>query len=575
MSYNQQLSQSIIHQQRHKTLFPSVKTETYHPIILVKKDILDWIRNNKDAMIRGSASGPVAIDTVVESSHSGNATSLAKTITVATGNSNLAIVAITILSNSGAVSSVTGAANAFNKIVEWTGPAQTGRTISVWISLAPATGSNTITSNFPTAGSQTLGLYSLYNVDQTTGFYSNSQTNQGASGTTPTINITPKSLYSMCIDCATALGSLSAGNKTQGWIDNALSNDQSASQYVISLANLNQLTFTWSVTSAAWSNVVVEIKASAQPVAVSDTPSITESVSKKITKAVSDTILTSDSTQQVKSGADQVSDSPTVSETVSKKVGKAVSDTVVSDDSVSVSLGKKVSVSDSVVIDDSVTTTTKRTVSVSDTVTTDDSVSKQLGKVVFDNVTITEVIKVPQRVNISDQISTTETVSKKVGKSVSDTVSTTDTVSEQATIHKFLTAKYNVYAFVNKTSTVKYQILNYVVKDLNAVYTIFNTINNIMTAEYQIYNNVIKTITSKYNIFENVIKTITAEYSIRNLIHKRLTAKYTVHSVYQIVFHFRSHIVRALSGTSHVVRVKSFISKIKRVITFNSYRDGR
>ncbi len=212
-----------------------------------------------DPLPKANATTVVGVDaTNLGTFVSGTISSASSTITVG-NNTNRALVAIFYSDNAVTVNSVTGAANSFNKIYENTNQ---GLTTSIWISLNPNTGSNTITANFNSQTTQAeLGVYSLYNVNQTTGYVSsNTQSNSGT--TNPSTNITPTSTNNLILDGVATGGTLSTPSQTQAWLTNPSGASHFGSQYKANLSNLNTLTYSWTQTGSVWNQVVVEVLAS-------------------------------------------------------------------------------------------------------------------------------------------------------------------------------------------------------------------------------------------------------------------------------------------------------------------------
>ncbi len=213
--------------------------------------------------------GTILIDPVLYDisgeTNCGTGTTCTQTITVA-GNSNRAIVALVATwspaPGTTITSSVTGASNPFTKIKEYCDESYFGSCISAWISLSPAAGSNTITATMSASEPHSwIGLYSLYNVDQVTGYYNNMITDKGNSNN-PSDSITPTSTNSLLMDAIVGGASLSSPSQTQGWIDNH-SYGNFGSSYVTNLATINPQTFSWGATGGGWAHLIVEIKGAA------------------------------------------------------------------------------------------------------------------------------------------------------------------------------------------------------------------------------------------------------------------------------------------------------------------------
>ena len=154
----------------------------------------------------------------------------------------------------------TGALNPFNKIYEFNDTLQFGGTIAFFISLNPNTGNNKIIASCSAScGSQgdDVAVYSLYNVDQTTGFYNNNANGHGAASTT--LTITPNSKNSFLAEGGIAGGTITSQNQQPSYNQIPPPAKMAVEgQYLNNLTNTNPVTFSFTASNGV--NVAVEIK---------------------------------------------------------------------------------------------------------------------------------------------------------------------------------------------------------------------------------------------------------------------------------------------------------------------------
>lgn len=190
-------------------------------------------------------------------------TTVSKSITVDNNTNRALLVLVTATGNNIGISGVSGSSNMFTRIGQAT--YGTSEVTTMWISLNPNIGSNTITASMSgTLSTATIGIYSLYNVDQTAGYYSNNVKQISNINSTPSSNsITPNSNSSMLIDILGVESSISIMTNTLGYDENGGNTVLGASQYVENLQNLNPVNFGWSISNQPTaSEVIAEIKSS-------------------------------------------------------------------------------------------------------------------------------------------------------------------------------------------------------------------------------------------------------------------------------------------------------------------------
>lgn len=219
----------------------------------------------------------VTLDGSVVTGGVSSGSSITKSITVGNHSNRALVVVVTgsaSTSTAISISSVTGATNSFTQIGTATATAGVaGRDrASIYISLAPSIGTNTITVTFSTpVRSAVIGIYSLYNVEQTTGYYAgNVIQNSNMGDSTITTTITPTSVASFLLDVMSNEATFNTNSQTQ---TKAFYNDTSiaaGSQYAAGqLPNLNTLTFGLTYVSGGIGSdnaqVVAEIKAAPVP----------------------------------------------------------------------------------------------------------------------------------------------------------------------------------------------------------------------------------------------------------------------------------------------------------------------
>lgn len=166
--------------------------------------------------------------------------------------------------------------------------------------------------------------------------------------------------------------------------------------------------------------------------AISDTVSLSESLYKKSSKNISDTLSLNDTVS--KQGNLTKSDRVNLSDTLSKRLTVTVIDNIdLSENTQASQGGKSVALSDTITVTDAIV---KKVISTfkSDVINTTDAEQDRITKTLLDNLTLTDTISQSKGKSIilTDSITLTDAISKAVNVIKKDSVTPTDNVSKSA-----------------------------------------------------------------------------------------------------------------------------------------------
>ncbi len=199
-------------------------------------------------------SATISLDgTVATSTSTGNFT---KTIVVGNNSDRLLLVAFATHQGGGDATAMT-----YNGVSLTESKSQVGsygETASLWVLVAPATGSHTLSVTAPSNDFNSIGVYSLYGVKQ-----SNPSITAGTSGSnsTASLSITPTSNNNWVIDSVEAEPVPTVGSgQTQDWLIQGSSSYMNGGGSHVAQTTAQSQTMQWSLSyGARWNQVAVAL----------------------------------------------------------------------------------------------------------------------------------------------------------------------------------------------------------------------------------------------------------------------------------------------------------------------------
>lgn len=195
-------------------------------------------------------------------------------------------------------------------------------------------------------------------------------------------------------------------------------------------------------------NIEIDYKGAIQS-SLSDSLSLSDSISKQPIKSLSESVGISDSV--TKTIMKSLSDSLALSASISNQPKKSLTDSLATFDSMTTSASKHQSLSESLSILDSITSSVTRHQSLSESISISDSLTTSVGRtaLLLDSVSLSELLSTTASLHIplSDSLSMSDSMNTGVGRtiSLSDSLSISEMISTASSFHIPLYESISIY----------------------------------------------------------------------------------------------------------------------------------